>query len=507
MRLYYNQKKTERNRISNWLPICPLKKTPRNKNALKIYMVHQHTCHVDRIEFNISVPLSSGSSLSDTTPALWGRAVRLKAWVSLVLLMFVGFAGAAIVVWLVLRRWTRVARIEVESPIVGDGRGLATMKSIMRSRGIRPERHGLVLRSYGDIIIGARRTSLVQARARRLSHVRISAIRGWRSLSIKLMRGCWHTRWPGCHLSWNAIVMLVGDGRLLSGAVHTCRMGCMIVGLTGAVSICDVVIITLVGSIVVLIMHVVGLVVSVESLGMSVVALFMCAIWLLLVGTISLVMSSKILLLRPIALIMSVVALIVCIVGLVMCIVALIMPSKSLIVSTISLIVSSVWASSGLLAVRVHVTRRAALLPIVRIIPTHGPLLLLLLSSEPRAVHVLSWRLLLRRQSIHFDLLFQHNLLGVGCLPARHGREGIGIMLGDVKFGILRRSMRRWCRESRDRRVRWRVNDHGCLLSVSSGLLRNVWRVELFACRSAGSIAASAAVTATLEAVAATAAA
>lgn len=118
-------------------------------------------------------------ALLDTTPTLWGRAVRLEAWISLMVLTLVGFAGAAIVVWLVLRRGTRVTRVEVESPIVGDGRGLAIVKSILRSRGIRPERDGLVLRRYGDIIIGARRTSLVQARARRLSHVRISAIRGW----------------------------------------------------------------------------------------------------------------------------------------------------------------------------------------------------------------------------------------------------------------------------------------------------------------------------------------
>jgi hypothetical protein len=305
----------------------------------------------------------------------------------------------------------------------------------------------------------------------------------------------------------------------------------MIVGLTGTESICDVVIITLVGSIVVLIMHAVGLVVAVEFLGMSVVALIVCAIRLLLVGTVSLIMSSKILLLRSIGLIMSSITLVMSVVASIVCIVALVVPSKSLIVSaiglivsaiglivsaigliasSIGLIVSSVWARSGLLAVRVHVTRRAALLPVVRIISiisTHIPLLLLL-SSESRAVHALrSNRFLLRWQSIHFDLLFQHNLLGVGRLPARHSREGIGIMLGDIEFGILRRSMSRWCRESRDRGVRWHVDDHGCLLSVSSGLLRNVWRFELFACRSAGSIAASAAITAALEAVAATAAA
>lgn len=430
--------------------------------------------------------------------------------------MFVGFAGAPIVVWLVLRCWTRITRVEVESAIVGDGRGLAIMKSILRPRGIRPVRHWLVLRSYGNIIVRAWRTSLVQTRARRLSHVRISAIGSWRSLSIKLMRGCWHTCWPGRHLSWNAIVMLVGDGRLVSGTVHTCRRGCVVVGLAGAVSICDVVVIILVRSIVVLVMHAVGLVVSVESLGMSVVALFMDTIRLLLVGPVSLVMSSKVLLLHSIALIMcvvalvmSVVALIVSVVALVMSIVTLIVPSKSLIMCTIGLVVSSIWAGSGLLAVGIHVTRRVVLLPVVRVISTHRPLLLLLLllSSESRAVHVLrSKRLLLRRQRIHFDLLFQHNLLGVGRFPARHSREGIGIMLRDVKFGILRRSMRRWRRESRGRRVRWHINDHGCLLSVSPGLLGNVWRFELLASRSAGSIAASAAVTATLEAVAATAA-
>jgi hypothetical protein len=301
-------------------------------------------------------------ALSDTTPALLGRAVRLKAWVSLVLLTFVGLAGAAVVVWLVLRRGARVTRVEVKSPIVGDGRGLAVMKRVLRSRGICPERDGLVLRSYRDLIVGTRRTSLVQTRTRRLSHVWISAI-CWRSLSIKLMRGCWHSCWTRCHLSWNAIVVLVGDGRLVSRAVHTCHRGCMIVGLTGAVSICDVVIITLVGSIIVLIMHAVGLVVSVESLGMSVVALIVCAIRLLLVGTVTLIMSSEILLLRSIALIMSivtlsvealvvsVVALIMCIVALIVCVVALVMSSKSLIVCAISLIVSSVWASSGLLAV------------------------------------------------------------------------------------------------------------------------------------------------------------
>lgn len=115
----------------------------------------------------------------DTTPALLGRAVRLEAWVSLMLLTLVGFAGAAIVVWLVLRRGTRVARVEVEPPVVGDRGSLAIVKSVLRSRGIRPERDGLVLRSDGDIVIGARRTSLVQTRARRFSHMRISAIWGW----------------------------------------------------------------------------------------------------------------------------------------------------------------------------------------------------------------------------------------------------------------------------------------------------------------------------------------
>jgi ABC-type uncharacterized transport system ATPase subunit len=62
MRLYYKQKNKN---TTGPLTGCrfALLKTPRNKNALKIYMIHQHTCHVDRIEFNISVPFSSESSL------------------------------------------------------------------------------------------------------------------------------------------------------------------------------------------------------------------------------------------------------------------------------------------------------------------------------------------------------------------------------------------------------------------------------------------------------------
>jgi hypothetical protein len=218
-------------------------------------------------------------------------------------------------------------------------------------------------------------------------------------------------------------------------------------------------------------------------------------------------MSSEILLVRPIGLIVLVIALITPSKALIMPSKALIMSNKTLIVCSITLVVCSVWASGGLLAVRVHVARGVVPRLVVWVISTHRPLLLL--SSVPGVVHVLRGNRLLLwwRQIVHFDLLFQHNLLGVGRLPARHSRQGIGIMLGDVELGILRRSMNSWRSESWHCRGRWHMGCHGCLLTISSGLLWIVWFVEVLVGLSTRSIAATAAVAATLETIAAAAAA
>lgn len=123
---------------------------------------------------------SFGRSSLDTGPVLWGRAVGLVAWVSLVVLTLVRFAGAAIVVGSLSGLRTGIARAKVESSVVGDGRrGDRSFDGLLRRRSIRPVRDRLVLRGDAKVTLRAWRLSLVQAGTRRLSHIGIRAIVVW----------------------------------------------------------------------------------------------------------------------------------------------------------------------------------------------------------------------------------------------------------------------------------------------------------------------------------------
>lgn len=301
----------------------------------------------------------------------------------------------------------------------------------------------------------------------------------------------------------------------------------MIIGLMGTVSIRHVVVVALVVAIVGLFVCAIVLSMFVEPLVMSTVSLVVCAIGLvmssvgLIVCVVALIVSSIGLIVSSITLVVSSITLIMSTVALIVGGISLILSTIALVMGTITLIVSAVWASR--LAIVVHLARGSGLLPIVRVISTHSPLLLrgssllllLLRSSEPGAVHALillrESLFLGRRQIIHLDLLFEYHLLGVGGFPAWHGGKGISIMLRDVKLGVLRRSMR----SLRDKG--WRggggrgrhMSCHGSLLAISSvsRLLGIVWFIEMFVGLSTGGIAAATAVAATLETVAAAAAA
>lgn len=124
---------------------------------------------------------SFGRSSLDTGPVLWGRAVGLVAWVSLVVFTLVRFAGAAIVVGSLSGLRTGIARAKVESPIVGDGRrsDRSFIYGLLRRRSIRPVRDRLVLRGDAKVTLRAWGLSLVQAGTRRLSHIGIRAIVVW----------------------------------------------------------------------------------------------------------------------------------------------------------------------------------------------------------------------------------------------------------------------------------------------------------------------------------------
>jgi hypothetical protein len=303
----------------------------------------------------------------------------------------------------------------------------------------------------------------------------------------------------------------------------------MVVGLVSAISIRHMVIVGLVVSIVVdilcaiallmsvkpLIMSAKGLVVSAVTLDMSsigllvrtvsigVVALIMCVIALIM-GTVNLIVGA-------IALIVSAVTLRLGTKTLTLRTVGLILSSIALVVGSITLIMTPVWVS-GLLAVRVAKPGRVVLLTIVRVISSHrallllGASLLLLWSAVPGAVYglgLLRNRLFLGRQIVHFDLLFEHNLLRIGRFPAWHSRERVSILLGDIKLGILRRPVGRGRSKGGHWRRRRHVNCHGCLLAITSvaGLLGVVRFIEMLAGLSTGSIATAAAISATFEAV------
>lgn len=299
----------------------------------------------------------------------------------------------------------------------------------------------------------------------------------------------------------------------------------MIIRLMGTVSIRHVVVVALVVAIVVLFVCAIVLSMFVEPLVMSTVSLVVCAIDLvmssvgLIVCVVALIVSSIGLVVSGITLVVSGITLIMSTVALIVGGISLILSTIALIMGTIALVVSAVWASR--LAIVVHLARGSGLLPIVRVISTHSPLLLrgssllllLLRSSEPGAVHALvllrESLFLGRRQIIHLDLLFEHHLLGVGGFPAWHGWKGIRIMLRDVKLGVLRRSVRSLRDKGRRGRGGRYVSCHGSLLAISSvpRLLGIVWFIEMFMGFSARGIAAATAVAATLETVAAAAAA
>lgn len=334
------------------------------------------------------------------------------------------------------------------------------------------------------------------------------------------MRRAW------CHLSWDAESILAGSRRLVNRAhSHACGRSCMIIRLMGTVSIRHVVVVALVVAIVVLFVRAIVLSMFVEPLVMSTVSLVVCAIGLvmssvgLIVCVVALIVSTIGLIVSTIALVVSGITLIMSTVALIVGSISLILSTVALVMGTVALVVSAVWASG--LAIVVHLARGSGLLAVVRVISTHGPLLLrgssllllLLRSSEPGAVHALillrESLFLGRRQIIHLDLLFEYHLLGVGGFPAWHGGKGISIMLRDVKLGVLRRSVR----SLRDKGWRGRggrhMSCHGSLLAISSvsRLLGIVWFIEMFVGLSTGGIAAATAVAATLETVAAAAAA
>lgn len=300
----------------------------------------------------------------------------------------------------------------------------------------------------------------------------------------------------------------------------------MIIGLMGTVSIRHVVVVALVVAIVVLFVCAIVLSMFVEPLVMSTVSLVVCAIGLvmssvgLIVCVVALVVSSIGLIVSTITLVVSGITLIMSTVALIVGGISLILSTICLVMGTIALVVSAIWASR--LAIVVHLARGSGLLPIVRVISTHGPLLLrgssllllLLRSSEPGAVHALillrESLFLWRRQIIHLDLLFEYHFLGVGGFPAWHGGKGISIMLRDVKLGILWRPVRSLRDKGRRGRGGRHMSGHGSLLAISSsvsGLLGIVWFIEMLVALSTGGIAAATAVAATLETVAAAAAA